>query len=182
MGDVVLPILKRISLTIDAGEFAAILGPSGSGKSTLLAILGCLDLPTSGEVFINGRGLAGLDEDELARVRNRDIGFVFQNFHLLPQYDALSNVELPLLYAEAPTPERGRWSFWSASTSRTAWSISPVSFRAGRGSASPSPGRWRTITASCWPTSPPATWTRGRAARYWGFSARCTGRAARSSS
>jgi putative ABC transport system ATP-binding protein len=107
MGEVVLPILKNVSLTIESGEFAAILGPSGSGKSTLLAILGCLDLPTSGEVFINGQGLAGLGEDELARVRNRDIGFVFQNFHLLPQYDALSNVELALIYAGDPD-SRGR--------------------------------------------------------------------------
>jgi putative ABC transport system ATP-binding protein len=107
MGAVVLPILKNVSLTIESGEFAAILGPSGSGKSTLLAILGCLDLPTSGEVFINGHGLAGLGEDELARVRNRDIGFVFQNFHLLPQYDALSNVELALIYAGDPD-SRGR--------------------------------------------------------------------------
>jgi putative ABC transport system ATP-binding protein len=106
MGDVVLPILKRVSLTIESGEFAAILGPSGSGKSTLLAILGCLDLPSSGEVFINGRGLAGLSEDELARVRNREIGFVFQNFHLLPYYDALANVELPLLYAGAADSRR----------------------------------------------------------------------------
>jgi putative ABC transport system ATP-binding protein len=72
----------------------------------LLAILGCLDLPSSGEVFINGRGLAGLSEDDLAQVRNREIGFVFQNFHLLPQYDALSNVELALLYAGAPDSRR----------------------------------------------------------------------------
>jgi putative ABC transport system ATP-binding protein len=106
MGEVVLPVLKQISLTIERGEFAAILGPSGSGKSTLLAILGCLDLPSSGEVFINGRGLAGLSEDDLAQVRNREIGFVFQNFHLLPQYDALSNVELALLYAGAPDSRR----------------------------------------------------------------------------
>jgi putative ABC transport system ATP-binding protein len=94
--------LKNVSLTIESGEFVAILGASGSGKSTLLAILGCLDLPSSGEVFINGRGLAGLSEDELARVRNSEIGFVFQNFHLLPYYDAVSNVELPLLYAGVP--------------------------------------------------------------------------------
>ena len=106
MGEVVLPVLKNVSLTIESGEFAAILGPSGSGKSTLLAILGCLDLPSSGEVFINGRGLAGLDEDALAQVRNREIGFVFQNFHLLPYYDALSNVELALLYARDPDSRR----------------------------------------------------------------------------
>ncbi|MFI5363090.1 MAG: ABC transporter ATP-binding protein [Elusimicrobiota bacterium] len=106
MGEVMLPILKNVSLTIESGEFAAILGPSGSGKSTLLAILGCLDLPSSGEVFINGRGLAGLSEDELARVRNREIGFVFQNFHLLPYYDALANVELALLYAGDPDSRR----------------------------------------------------------------------------
>jgi putative ABC transport system ATP-binding protein len=106
MGSSVLPVLNRVSLTIERGEFAAILGPSGSGKSTLLAILGCLDLPSSGEVLINGRALAGLGEDELARIRNREIGFVFQSFHLLPQYDALANVELALLYAGAPDSRR----------------------------------------------------------------------------
>ena len=106
MGEVVLPVLKQVSLSIESGEFAAILGPSGSGKSTLLAILGCLDLPSSGEVFINGRGLAGLSEDDLAVVRNREIGFIFQNFHLLPYYDALSNVELALLYARDPDARR----------------------------------------------------------------------------
>ena len=106
MGDVVLQVLNRISLAIEPGEFAAILGPSGSGKSTLLAILGCLDLPSSGEVCIKGRGLAGLSEDDLATVRNREIGFVFQNFHLLPHYDALANVELPLLYAGATDSRR----------------------------------------------------------------------------
>lgn len=105
VGDMALPVLSHVSLKIEKGEFAAILGPSGSGKSTLLAILGCLDLPTSGEVHLKGRRVAGLTEDELARIRNREIGFIFQNFQLLPHYDALSNVELPLIYAGVPNPQ-----------------------------------------------------------------------------
>lgn len=96
-----VPVLHRLSLRIAAGEFVAILGPSGSGKSTLLALLGCLDLPSAGDVLIRGRRVSDLPETELARVRNRELGFVFQSFHLLAHCDALANVELPLLYAGA---------------------------------------------------------------------------------
>jgi putative ABC transport system ATP-binding protein len=96
-----ITVLEGVSLAIHKGEFVALLGPSGSGKSTLLAILGLLDRPSSGEVFLNGRRVSDLSEEELARIRNREIGFVFQNFHLLAQYDALANVELPLCYAGA---------------------------------------------------------------------------------
>ncbi len=99
-GDSRISALDRVSLRVERGQFVAILGRSGSGKSTLLSILGCLDSPTSGEVFLSGIKVSGMSESELARVRNRRIGFVFQNFQLLPYYDALANVEMPLLYAD----------------------------------------------------------------------------------
>src|SRR3990170_2659744 len=93
--------LKDIDLEVAAGDFAAIMGPSGSGKSTLLYILGCLDRPTSGEYYLAGQEVGRLNSDQLATVRNRQIGFVFQSFFLLPRISARANVELPLLYTDA---------------------------------------------------------------------------------
>ncbi|WP_457943807.1 ABC transporter ATP-binding protein [Caproiciproducens sp. LBM24188] len=100
--------LDGISFSISQGEFIAIVGPSGSGKSTLMNILGCLDTPTSGEYFLNGQNVAGLNEKKLTYIRNREIGFVFQSFNLVPGLDALENVELPLLYRGMPREERRR--------------------------------------------------------------------------
>jgi len=100
--------LEDADIDIRAGDFVAVMGPSGSGKSTLMNILGCLDVPTSGTYEIKGTSVASLTGDELAELRNREIGFIFQVFHLLPRYTALRNVELPLLYAGVPGEERSR--------------------------------------------------------------------------
>ena len=108
MGDEEQTVLKHVNLTIDEGEFLSVLGPSGSGKSTLMNIIGCLDTPTSGEYVLRGRTIRDLDESQLAAIRGREIGFIFQSFQLLPRLDALRNVELPLIYAGVPQRERTR--------------------------------------------------------------------------
>ena len=108
VGSEVQTILKGINLTLREGEFLSILGPSGSGKSTLMNIIGCLDTPTSGTYVLHGRMIRDLDQKELAHIRSREIGFIFQQFQLLPRLDALKNVELPLVYAGVPPKERTR--------------------------------------------------------------------------
>ena len=99
-------VLKNISMTVEKGDYLAIMGPSGSGKTTLMNIIGCLDVPTSGTYELDGKNLKDLSDDDLADIRNRHIGFVFQHFHLLPKMTALDNVALPLLYADIPLKER----------------------------------------------------------------------------
>ena len=99
-------VLKNIHLTVNQGEYLAIMGPSGSGKTTLMNLIGCLDVPTSGTYELEGQNLQDLSDDQLAEIRNKHIGFVFQNFHLLPKMSALDNVALPLLYAGVPLKER----------------------------------------------------------------------------
>ena len=99
-------VLKNINLTVHQGDYLAIMGPSGSGKTTLMNLIGCLDVPTSGTYVLEGKDLKDLNDDELADIRNKHIGFVFQSFHLLPKMDALENVALPLLYAGVPLAER----------------------------------------------------------------------------
>ena len=99
-------VLKNINLTVEKGEYLAIMGPSGSGKTTLMNIIGCLDVPTSGAYELDGKDLKDLKDDDLAEIRNRHIGFVFQSFYLMPKLDARDNVALPLLYADVPLKER----------------------------------------------------------------------------
>ena len=106
LGEVTVPVLKGIDLAIEEGEYVSIMGPSGSGKSTLMNLIGCLDRPTGGSYVLEGKNLTTLDNDQLAHIRNQRIGFVFQQFNLLPRSTALENVILPMIYANIPKQKR----------------------------------------------------------------------------
>jgi putative ABC transport system ATP-binding protein len=104
--ETIVHALDGVSLAIEAGDYCAIMGPSGSGKSTLMNLIGCLDTPTTGSYVLKGREIATMNDDELAQIRNKEIGFIFQTFNLLPRADAIQNVELPLVYSGLPRRER----------------------------------------------------------------------------
>ncbi len=106
IGEIVVPAVRDVTLTINKNEYVAIMGPSGSGKSTLMNTIGCLDTPSSGQYILNGHDVSSMTDDELADIRNKEIGFVFQTFNLLARYDALENVMLPMIYAGVPKEER----------------------------------------------------------------------------
>jgi putative ABC transport system ATP-binding protein len=106
MGEELVKALDGVDIELERGEYVAIMGPSGSGKSTLMNLLGCLDTPSEGEYWLNGHAVSTLNDDELAQVRNKEVGFVFQSFHLLPRYSALENVQLPLVYSNIVREER----------------------------------------------------------------------------
>ena len=159
MGKSVNHILKHIDLEVEEGEYLAIMGPSGSGKTTLMNLIGCLDVPTSGSYLLNGQDITKCSPKQLAEVRNKELGFVFQSFNLLPKLTAVENVALPLLYGgvkKAERLERARQALETVGLSdRVDHRPDQLS---GGASAWPSPGPSWEGPSCCWLTSPPARW------------------------
>jgi putative ABC transport system ATP-binding protein len=141
MGSEEIHALRGVSIQIERGEYVAIMGPSGSGKSTLMNLIGCLDTPSKGSYLLNGKQVSQMNDNELARIRNEEIGFVFQTFNLLPRATAMHNVELPLVYAGVPTRTAGARN--SHSQSRTQRAHDPSSMSCPAASAAAGRGRPR---------------------------------------
>ena len=146
LGDVTVHALRGVSLSVEAGTFLAVIGASGSGKSTFMNIIGLLDRPTAGRYLLEGEDVSGFDRDRRAMLRNRKIGFVFQNFNLLPRTTALENVELPLLYAAKPLPPaearaRAQSLLDAVGLGERAAATPRTSSRGASSSGSPSPAR-----------------------------------------
>ena len=174
LADEDVPVLRGINLDIERGEYLSVLGPSGSGKSTLMNIIGCLDVPTEGEYILHGQRVEELDELDLANLRGKEIGFIFQNSQLLARLDAQKNVELPLIYAGVRPRERQRRAAEMLERVGLAERRHhfPNQLSAASSSAWPSPGRWSPTRRCFWPTSPPARSTKRPASRSWN----CLGR------
>ena len=187
MGSESVHALRGVDLQIKRNEYVAIMGPSGSGKSTLMNLIGCLDTPSRGKYVLNGRLVSEMTDDELAHIRNQEIGFVFQTFNLLSRATAIQNVELPLVYAGFSSKERRARSRETGgarqSRSSTWWSspteqiIVPMSCQEDSASELPSVEPWSIVPPSCLPTSRLETWTRGRVGRSWPCSNRFIDRA-----
>ena len=158
-------VLKNVNLTVEQGEYLAIMGPSGSGKTTLMNLIGCLDVPTSGEYLLEDRNLQDLSDNALADIRNQHIGFVFQSFHLLPKMDALDNVALPLLYAGVPLKERRERAEEALKKVGLEERIHFLPNQLSGGQCQRV--QWSPIPRCCWLMSPPARWIPSPASRSW---------------
>ena len=172
MGDTLVKAADHVSFKINKGEFVAIVGQSGSGKSTCMNIIGCLDVPTEGTYLLDGKDVGKMSRRELANIRNEKLGFIFQQYNLLPKLTLLENVEVPLVYAGIPAAQRH-------ATAKAALE------RVGLGNKLknlPNQLSGGQQQRSSWPTSPPVHWTPTPAAKFWECCRICTSRAIRSSS
>ena len=178
MGDTLVKAADHITMKIEKGEFVAIVGQSGSGKSTCMNIIGCLDVPTYGTYRLNGRDVGKLNRDELADVRNEMLGFIFQQYNLLPRLNLMENVEVPLIYANISRAERHKLAKDVLEKVGLGDKLKnlPNQLSGGSSSAFPSPVLWCATRRSSLPTNPPALWTPTPAARSSGCSSSSTGR------
>lgn len=170
-GKNVVPVLKNVNLQVLEGDYIAIMGPSGSGKTTLMNLIGCLDLPTSGQYILKDQDMSTLNDNQLAEIRNKHIGFVFQNFYLLPKMTALDNVALPLLYAGVGQKERRARAKEALESVGLADRIHfyPNQLSGGQCQRVAIAGQWWAARSCCWRTSPPALWIRRPVIRSWRF-------------
>ena len=172
MGKTVTRVLRDVSLNVSEGEYLAIMGPSGSGKTTLMNIIGCLDEPTSGSYLLCGQDITACTDLQLAQVRNQELGFVFQSFHLLPRLTALDNVALPLLYGGVKKAERRERARAALEMVGLGDRIDhrPDQLSGGSASVWPLHGPWWAAPSCCWRTNPPALWILPAAHRSWSCS------------